>query len=209
LTPNVILHLAIFITTCEAFLGIDPHWGLWKKIFFVKHYSSSNGSFITGGVGFVVRKEVNYFNFPMRESVQGWRLKWFYLKEPSTAGSNTCLPKFANVLEAVPKKSWKNTLTTKEKIVADRLYERILEIKSTNDSCRIRSSSFNKRDANSFFFPEGKRNSFDSCLFPFGSCRACKCHRFSLFLMMILPLPAPESMFGCLLLNVDSKEVFV
>jgi hypothetical protein len=102
LTPNVILHLAIFITTCEAFLGIDPHWGLWKKIFFVKRYSSSNGSFITGGVGFVVRKEVNYFNFPMRESVQGWRLKWFYLRDPSTAGPNTCLPKFVDVLEAMP-----------------------------------------------------------------------------------------------------------
>ncbi|KAM0903136.1 hypothetical protein ACQ4PT_018917 [Festuca glaucescens] len=58
LTPNSILHLAIFITTCEAFLGIDPHWGLWKKIFFVKRYSSNNGPFITGGVGFVVRKEV-------------------------------------------------------------------------------------------------------------------------------------------------------
>ena len=32
LTPNSILHLAIFITICEAFLGIDPHWGLWKNI---------------------------------------------------------------------------------------------------------------------------------------------------------------------------------
>jgi hypothetical protein len=30
-----------------------------------------------------------------------------------------------------------------------------------------------------------------------------------LFLMMTLPLPAPESMFGCLQSNVDSKEVFV
>jgi hypothetical protein len=33
LTPNSILHLAIFITLCEAFLGIDPRWGLWKKTF--------------------------------------------------------------------------------------------------------------------------------------------------------------------------------
>ncbi|KAK1664200.1 hypothetical protein QYE76_052359 [Lolium multiflorum] len=30
LTPNSILHLSIFITVCEAFLGIDPHWGLWR-----------------------------------------------------------------------------------------------------------------------------------------------------------------------------------
>jgi hypothetical protein len=69
LTPNSILHLAIFITLCEAFLSIEPHFGLWKKIFFVKRYNCSNGSFVTGGVGFVVRKEVNYFNFPMRESI--------------------------------------------------------------------------------------------------------------------------------------------
>jgi hypothetical protein len=75
LTPNSILHLAIFITTLEAFLGIDPHWGLWKKIFFIKRYSGSNGPYITGGVGFVVCKEVNYFNFPMRECVHCWRLK--------------------------------------------------------------------------------------------------------------------------------------
>jgi hypothetical protein len=81
LTPNSILHLTIFITLCETFLGIEPHWGLWKKIFFVKRYNSSSGSFVTGGVGFVVRKEANYFNFRMRESVQGWMLKWFYIKD--------------------------------------------------------------------------------------------------------------------------------
>jgi hypothetical protein len=54
MTPNFILHLAIFITICEAFLGIDPHWGLWKKIFFVKRYSGSSGPYIIGGVSFVV-----------------------------------------------------------------------------------------------------------------------------------------------------------
>ncbi|KAM0900767.1 hypothetical protein ACQ4PT_020418 [Festuca glaucescens] len=84
------------------------------------------------GVGFVVRKEVNYFNFPMRESVQGWRLKWFYLRDPSTAGCSTCLPKFVDVLEATPKKSWRNILTVKEKVVVDKLYERILEIKNAD-----------------------------------------------------------------------------
>ncbi|KAK1618776.1 hypothetical protein QYE76_024293 [Lolium multiflorum] len=58
LTPNSILHLAIFITLCEAFLGIEPHFGLWKKIFFVKRYNCSSGSFVTGGVGFVVQFRV-------------------------------------------------------------------------------------------------------------------------------------------------------
>jgi hypothetical protein len=26
LTPNSILHIACFITLCESFLGIEPHW---------------------------------------------------------------------------------------------------------------------------------------------------------------------------------------
>jgi hypothetical protein len=33
LTPNSILHIAWFITLCESFLGIDPHWVLWKFLF--------------------------------------------------------------------------------------------------------------------------------------------------------------------------------
>ena len=33
LTPNSILHISVFITLCECFLGIHPHWGLWKRIF--------------------------------------------------------------------------------------------------------------------------------------------------------------------------------
>ncbi|KAK1682543.1 hypothetical protein QYE76_043391 [Lolium multiflorum] len=79
LTPNSILHLSIFITVCEAFLGIDPHWGLWRKIFYVKRHNDSNAPPVVGGVGFVVRKDVDYLDYPMKESVQGWRNKWFYL----------------------------------------------------------------------------------------------------------------------------------
>jgi hypothetical protein len=33
LTPNSLLHIACFVTLCEAFLGIDPHWILWKYLF--------------------------------------------------------------------------------------------------------------------------------------------------------------------------------
>ncbi|KAK1684679.1 hypothetical protein QYE76_045527 [Lolium multiflorum] len=68
LTPNSILHLSIFITVCEAFLGIEPHWGLWRKIFYVKRHNDSNGPPVVGGVGFVVRKEVDYFDYPMKGS---------------------------------------------------------------------------------------------------------------------------------------------
>jgi hypothetical protein len=33
LMPNLILHTACFVTLCESFIGIDPHWVLWKFLF--------------------------------------------------------------------------------------------------------------------------------------------------------------------------------
>jgi hypothetical protein len=33
LTPNSIIHIACFITFCESFLGIEPHFLLWKFLF--------------------------------------------------------------------------------------------------------------------------------------------------------------------------------
>jgi hypothetical protein len=37
-----ILHTACFITLCECFLGTHPHWGLWRRIFFVRRSASKN-----------------------------------------------------------------------------------------------------------------------------------------------------------------------
>jgi len=130
LTPNSILHLSIFITLCEAFLGIDPHWGLWRKIFYVKRHNGSNGPPVVGGVGFVVRKEVNYFDYPMKESVQGWRNKWFYLRDPIVPGRRSNLPHFDDVLLAQKKKSWRNALSPEERATADRLFERVIVLKN-------------------------------------------------------------------------------
>ncbi|KAK1642713.1 hypothetical protein QYE76_060518 [Lolium multiflorum] len=131
LTPNSILHLSIFITVCEAFLGIDPHWGLWRKIFYVKRHNDSNGPPVVGGVGFVVRKEVDYFDYPMKESVQGWRNKWFYLRDPLVPGRRLNLPPFEDRLIAKPKRSWRNTLSPEERLTADRLFDQVIILKNT------------------------------------------------------------------------------
>ena len=38
LTPNSILHIAIFVQLCEAFLGIHPHFDLFKSLFSLNPY---------------------------------------------------------------------------------------------------------------------------------------------------------------------------
>ena len=35
LTPNGIQHIAVFIALCEGFLGISPHFDLWRHFFAV------------------------------------------------------------------------------------------------------------------------------------------------------------------------------
>ncbi|KAK1663000.1 hypothetical protein QYE76_051159 [Lolium multiflorum] len=50
LTPNSILHVSIFITLCECFLGVQPNWALWKRIFCLRRNGSHNVAYNIGGV---------------------------------------------------------------------------------------------------------------------------------------------------------------
>ena len=36
LNPNSIFHISVFVHFCEAFVGIKPHWGYFRKIFRLK-----------------------------------------------------------------------------------------------------------------------------------------------------------------------------
>jgi hypothetical protein len=62
LTPNSILHVAFFITICEVFLGIDPHWVLWKQIFYLRHNASKEEIHDMGGAIICVRSDAQYFS---------------------------------------------------------------------------------------------------------------------------------------------------
>ncbi|KAK1681344.1 hypothetical protein QYE76_042192 [Lolium multiflorum] len=81
LTPNSILHVSIFITLCECFLGVHPNWALWKRIFYLRRNGSHNIAYNIGGVVICVRPDVEYFNVKFPDSVQGWRKRWLYVRE--------------------------------------------------------------------------------------------------------------------------------
>jgi hypothetical protein len=75
LTPNSILHIACFVTLCESFLGIKPHWILWKFLFRLRPSVALSKKPELGGAVVSVRAEVHYLEFNMSASVQGWRKK--------------------------------------------------------------------------------------------------------------------------------------
>jgi hypothetical protein len=88
LTPNSILHVAYFITLCESFLGIDPHWILWRFLFCLRPSVSLNKKPDLGGAVVSMRLESHYLEFNMAASVQGWRQKWFYMKDQKATASD-------------------------------------------------------------------------------------------------------------------------
>ncbi|KAK1614237.1 hypothetical protein QYE76_019754 [Lolium multiflorum] len=77
------------------------------------------------------RHDVDYLDYPMKESVQGWRNKWFYLRDPAVSGQRPNLPPFEDKLVAKPKKSWHNALSPEEIVIADKLFDQVVALKNT------------------------------------------------------------------------------
>jgi hypothetical protein len=82
------LHIACLITLCESFLWIKPHWILWKFLFRLRPSVSLTKSPELGGAVVFVRAEAHYLEFNMAALVQGWRKKWFYIKDQKTSSSD-------------------------------------------------------------------------------------------------------------------------
>jgi hypothetical protein len=57
LNPNDIFHTSVFVHLCEAFLGIKPHWILFRKFFRVKPQPSANNPRVVGGAGIQMRED--------------------------------------------------------------------------------------------------------------------------------------------------------
>jgi hypothetical protein len=80
LTPNLILHIACFITFCESFLGIEPHFLLRKFLFRLCPSVALSKKLELGGAVVSIRVESQYLEFSMAASVQGWRKNGFISK---------------------------------------------------------------------------------------------------------------------------------
>jgi hypothetical protein len=81
LNPNGIFHTAIFVHFCEAFLGIKPHWILFRKFFWVKPQSSASNPRVVGGAGIQIREDAaeQYLSYNLIDSNHDWKVRWFYI----------------------------------------------------------------------------------------------------------------------------------
>jgi hypothetical protein len=79
LNPNGIFHVSIFVHFCEAFVGIKPHWVLFRKFFRLKPQPSANDPRVVGGAGIQMREDASeqYLSYKLIDSNQYWKEKWF------------------------------------------------------------------------------------------------------------------------------------
>jgi hypothetical protein len=82
LKPNSICHIAIFIHFCEAFLGIEPDWDLFRFLFRVKPQPTSKNLSVVGGAGIQLRQQAGdrYLSYKFPSNIPGWKNHWFYIK---------------------------------------------------------------------------------------------------------------------------------
>jgi hypothetical protein len=69
-------------------LGIQPHWILWKFLFRLRPSVALSKKPKLGAAIVSVRSEVHYLEFNMAASVQGWKKKWFYIKDQKNSSSD-------------------------------------------------------------------------------------------------------------------------
>ncbi|KAK1678252.1 hypothetical protein QYE76_039100 [Lolium multiflorum] len=131
LTPNSILHISIFITLCECFLGIPPNWALWKRIFCLRRNGSHNVTYNIGGVVICVRTDVDYFDVKFPDSVQGWRKKWLYIHEESANSVEHNIVPFDGSARIQRRRSWDVEASEEEKKATEALMARIRHLQNT------------------------------------------------------------------------------
>ena len=83
------LHIASFITVYEAFLGMEPHVDLFRRIFTGRALSEGKPPRTAPVVGFALQKKPrpsgSYPAYSPCDSNRGWHGEWFYIKNPAEA----------------------------------------------------------------------------------------------------------------------------
>ena len=87
LNPTGVLHIAGFITVCEAFLGMEPHMDFFWRIFSGQALSEGKPLRIALVGGFALQKKPSspgaYPAYSPCDSNRGWHGEWFYIRNPA------------------------------------------------------------------------------------------------------------------------------
>jgi hypothetical protein len=89
LTPSGILHMAAFVTLCDAYMGIEPHFDMWNYSFRARlQQGSDEEAMMLGSEDIFVRSRPRvdpYFLLPRPDNLVRWKKVWFFLRNDADA----------------------------------------------------------------------------------------------------------------------------
>ena len=86
LAPDSFLHISAFITTCEAFHRISPHFALWLKTFNVKPKVMDGKQVECGGASISKLINSTWPKGSFTESSNLWQREWVTSPSPVVQG---------------------------------------------------------------------------------------------------------------------------
>lgn len=97
LTPASILHIAGYVALCELFLGCEPHFGLWRKLFCLVPRTQGESLCRVGGAEVCRIAETGYLSGTPEKAPENWPSEWFYINDvPLPDPVRPGLRKFSN-----------------------------------------------------------------------------------------------------------------
>ncbi|RLN29221.1 orf3 [Panicum miliaceum] len=70
--PNSIMQIATFIHLCEGFLGIVPHFNLWRALCHLRAYLNKDTPDVVGGAAFSLHQGGKYPEASFKDSNKRW-----------------------------------------------------------------------------------------------------------------------------------------
>ena len=81
LTHASILHIAGFVALCELFLGVKPHFALWKRLFCLVPRSYEGSIYQVGGAEVWRITGTGYLSGTPKKASEDWPSEWFYIED--------------------------------------------------------------------------------------------------------------------------------
>ncbi|RLN11252.1 retrotransposon protein, putative, unclassified [Panicum miliaceum] len=133
LKPNSIVQITIFIHLCEGFLGIAPHFNLWRALYHLRAYPNKDMPNVVSGAAFSLRQGGKYPEASFKDNNKRWAEEWFLVANPA--------PGLPPVLNA----RWEEKPTDEEVVEVEVLLAELQKLKAEKLTGAAVALSFAKR----------------------------------------------------------------
>ncbi|RLM69211.1 putative gypsy-type retrotransposon [Panicum miliaceum] len=139
LKPNSITQIASFIHLCEGFLGITPHFNLWRALYHLRAYPSKGMLDVVSGAAFSLCQGGKYPEATFNNSNKRWAEEWFVVANPDPGlPPRTGVPPVLNA-------RWEEKPTDEEMVEVEVLLAELQKLKADKLTGAAVALSFVKR----------------------------------------------------------------